>query len=126
MLCRMICVGLIKGEPKRRYSNKGVEASNFTVAVKRDDNTDKWDGFRFEAWDNVANYINEYLHHGDVVSVISRPKKIVYQNKEGKKADYLIYRVISINLICHGNKIMMNKFGGIDFPAFPDLNYDLF
>lgn len=127
MLSLMINVGCIRGEPKRVYTKKkNCELSNFDLLVKRDDNSNKWDVFRFTAWGAKAKYINDYLHNGYLVSVVSRPKRVKFVKKDGTKVELIQNVVISINYICQKNKILINQFGGIDFPALQDIEYDLF
>lgn len=124
MTCFMHCVGMVRGEPRRGYTKNGNEFSNFAVIVKRNDEQNKYDFFRFEAWNTLAKYINENIHSGDMVSVVSRPLENNFTRKDGIKVGTYKFRVREINFICSKNKTLLSQFSGIEIPDKHNLNYD--
>lgn len=119
------CVGVLMTEPKRYYIKDGCEVSIFRISVKRSDKTNRWDVFRFEAFNNQAHFINNYLHYGDVASFVSRPFQKVYKNKKGERIQDVVFRVISLDFICSKERYITHKFGGKGMPDFQDIDYNL-
>ncbi len=120
------CAGYIAREPRRRYSKSNIEVSNFQVMVK--DNYWKgknhYDVFMFEAWKETANYINSYLHAGDYVHFVARPRNYCYKKKNGTMVESILFRVIEIEFISHRQRKLLNQFGGLDVKEFS--NTDVF
>lgn len=124
MLCYMMCAGKLADNPKRYYTKKsGNEMAIFSLLIKRNNGRNEYDCFQFDAYGRSAKYINENLHRGDVVTILCRPIRHKYKTKDGKNTDRVIFRVMSLNYICHKNKIMVNQFGGYDFPELTDIDY---
>lgn len=117
------CVGVIFHEPKRYYVKNGDEVSIFFVSVKRNDNKNRWDLFKFEAYGNEAHYINEYLHNGDTVSIVSRPLQKYFKNRKGEKTNHVEFRVISINFVCGKEKTKRYNFGIMGLQELQDMDY---
>lgn len=115
------CVGVIQSEPKRYYLKDGTEVSGFRVSVKRSDKTNKWDVLRFEAFNNEANYINKYLHAGDVCSFVSRPLQKFYKNRKGDRTEVTVFKIISLNFICSKERFIRYNFGSTSIQEFPEM-----
>lgn len=121
MICQMVCIGTILKEPKRSYLKAGNEISHFLLSVKRNySGNETWDVFRFEAWGPNAKYINDYLHHGDMIGIISRPRRVNYKKNNGETVNDVVFRVTSIQFICHKERVHLKGIGGTDFPEFPE------
>lgn len=124
MLSVFLCVGIMLQEPKRYYSKKGDEISDFWLYIKRPDLSNNFDLLKFEAFKGVAKWANDTLHKGDTVEVRARPVTKRYINKKtGKKGYTVIFRVAYMRLICHKSKLLLNQFGG---DTVPQLNEEEF
>lgn len=124
MLSCYTCTGMIFAEPKRFYSKNKVEISNFWLSIKRSDKSNNYDYLKFEAYGPPANFVNTYLHKGDMVSVRSRPiSKNYVSKKTGEKRHGVVFRAIMIEIICHKNRLLLNEFGGSDFPELNEMQF---
>lgn len=111
-------------EPKRCYSKDGNDISNFWLLIKRSDRTKSYDSLKFEAYGTIAKYINDYLHKGDLVSVRSRPVTKKYKHgKTGETRFGVVFRVSTIEFICHRNRLMLNQFGESEFPELDERQF---
>lgn len=123
MLSCFTCTGMMLAEPKRFYSKKGDEISDFWLRIKRSENSNNYDILKFEAFKGVAKYINEEIHTGDMVSVRSRPISVEFKEKDGKKRHGVIFRVAMLELICHRNRLLLNEFGASTVPELDEREF---
>lgn len=122
MLSCFTCAGMILSEPKRFYSKKGDEISDFWLMIKRSEQSNNYDLLKFEAFKGVAKYVNEHIHTGDMVSVRARPINRV-EKINGKKRHGVIFKVAMVELICHRNRLLLNEFGGSTVPELNESDF---
>lgn len=124
MVSCYVCVGSVLNEPRRNYKKDGTEVSSFWLLIKRNDKMNNYDYLKFEAYASVAKFINDYIHIGDVVSVRSRPVSIKYKHKKtGEMRHGIIFRVAMLEFICHKKRLMINEFGGSEFPELDERQF---
>lgn len=75
-------VGRLATDPQERKVGEYI-TSNFTVAVDRDFGKEKTTDFLdCQAWGKTAEFINQYLKKGALVSVSGRVQKDTWKDKE--------------------------------------------
>lgn len=117
------CNGVMLLEPKRAYNKNKQEISEFYLWVKRSDQSKKSDILPFKAFKELANFINDNIHRGDTVAVRSRPKVIRWNDKDGKKHKMIYFEAASIDIICHRERLLINKFGESTVPEINEWDF---
>ena len=101
MVNRIILIGRLVRDPELRTTNTGKDVVEFTIAVQKrikpnDPNEKDADFFRIKAWGQTANYVNDYLTKGRLVSVEGRMESRKYTDKEQRERE--IWEVIADNV----------------------------
>ena len=87
----MFVVGHLGADPEGRYTSSGRAVSSFSVATnevwkkqenKQEEHTE-WHSV--VAWDKLADFVQEYLYKGQLVSVEGRIRSRFWENKDGQK-----------------------------------------
>ncbi|MCG2138287.1 single-stranded DNA-binding protein [Staphylococcus epidermidis] len=89
MINRVVLVGRLTKDPEFRTTPKGVEVTNFTLAINR--NFTNAQGEREADFINVITFrkqavnVNEYLSKGKLAGVDGRIQSRSYENQEGRR-----------------------------------------
>lgn len=117
------CNGVMLHEPKRAYNKNKQEISEFYLIIRRSDQSKKSDILPFRAFKELATYINNNIHKGDVVAVRSRPKVDTWKDKNGKKQKMIFFEAASIDIICHKERLLINQFGESTVPEINEWDF---
>tara|TARA_B100000029_G_C17336869_1_gene873817 strand:- start:193 stop:546 length:354 start_codon:yes stop_codon:yes gene_type:complete len=90
-LNKVIIVGHLGANPEGRYTPSGRPVSNFSIATN--EVWKKQSGSQEEhtewhsvvVWDKLADFVQEYLYKGQLVSVEGRLHSRRWEDKEGRK-----------------------------------------
>lgn len=88
MLNRVILTGRLTKDIELKKSASGLSVTTFTVASDRPKSKDKekeTDFISCVAWRNIADYLNNYAHKGDMVALEGRLQTRSYDNTRGEK-----------------------------------------
>ena len=89
MLNRVCLIGRLTADPELRYTGSGLAVVNFQMAVKRQFKTQEGeyetDFFRITAWRKTAEFVSNYVHKGNLVSVDGRLQSRSYETQDGQK-----------------------------------------
>ena len=90
-LNKVIIVGHLGANPEGRYTSAGRPVSSFSIATNevwkkksgsQDEHTE-WHSV--VVWDNLADFVQEYLYKGQLVSVEGRLRSRHWEDKDGRK-----------------------------------------
>lgn len=123
MMCVLNCNGVILQEPKRAYNKANQEISQFYLYVRRSDRSGKHDVLPFRAFKELANYINNEVHKGDMVALRARPVADKWIDRDGKKKNRIVFNAASIDIICHRERLLIDKFGGSLVPEINEWDF---
>ncbi|MDR0825696.1 MAG: single-stranded DNA-binding protein [Mycoplasmataceae bacterium] len=81
---KVFLVGRLVADPESYTTKTGNAQARITIATQ--DNRVKTESYFFPciAWQNTANFINTYLHKGDLVAVDGKLTRRSFTNREGK------------------------------------------
>jgi len=101
MLNRIALVGRLTRDPELRTTSTGKNFVNFSIAVTKrikpsDPNERDADFFNIKAWGQTADYVNNYLTKGRLVSVDGRMESRRYTDKDGNNRE--IWEVVADNV----------------------------
>lgn len=89
MLNEITIMGRLTRDPELRHTQAGTSVTNFTVAVDRDiadgDGNRETDFIDCVAWQNKAEFINNYFSKGDMIVVSGRLQIRDWVDKEDNK-----------------------------------------
>jgi single-strand DNA-binding protein len=87
MLNRIVIIGRLTRDPELRTTTTGKSVAEFSVAVnkrmKPQDGSPDADFFTIKCWGQTAEFANEYLSKGRLVSIDGRMESRKYE-KDGK------------------------------------------
>lgn len=90
MFTRVVAVGRLTKDPELRTTTSGKSVVSFTIAVnkrvKSSDGSDA-DFFRVTAWGQTADYVNNYLTKGRLVSVDGRLETKKWNDQQGNSRE---------------------------------------
>ena len=78
-------IGNLTKDPQLTKTQSGLSLCKFTLAVKREYSKDESDFISCIAWKQTADYLSQYGHKGDKVSVVGSLQTGSYDDKDGKK-----------------------------------------
>jgi len=90
MLNKIIVIGNLGTEPEMRYMPSGNPVTSFRLAVSRTYNTrdgerrEETEWFTVEAWNNLAERVNQYLSKGRRFYVEGRLRSRSFQGNDGQ------------------------------------------
>ena len=87
-------IGYLGTDPELRYIPSGVAVADFRIAVNGPNDTVDW--FTVSAWENQAEFVNEYLAKGRKVFVNGRFYSETYETSEGEERTALRIRAFAI------------------------------
>ncbi|MDR3163868.1 MAG: single-stranded DNA-binding protein [Mycoplasmataceae bacterium] len=81
---KVFLVGRLVSDPEPFTTRNGINQSRITIATQ--DNRSRNESYFFPcvAWQNAANFINTYLHKGDLVAIDGKLTRRSFVSKEGK------------------------------------------
>ena len=85
MLNTVSLVGRITAEPELKHTQNGNSVCSFTIAVQRDGRDQPTDFLDCVAWRQTAEFISNYIHKGNLLSVSGSIQTRTYEDREGKK-----------------------------------------
>jgi len=88
MVNRVILIGRLTRDPELRTTSTGKNVANFSIAVQKrikpqDPNERDADFFNIKAWNQTAEYVNNYLTKGRLVAVDGRIETRRYVDNQG-------------------------------------------
>lgn len=90
-LNRVVIVGHLGANPEGRYTAAGRPVSSFSVATnevwknKSGSQEEHTEWHAVVVWDKLADFVQEYLYKGQLVSVEGCLRSRYWENKEGHK-----------------------------------------
>jgi single-strand DNA-binding protein len=134
MINRVVLVGRITGEPELRRTSTGTAVVSFTLAVDnrfQRDNERSADFISCIAWNQSAEFMEKYVHKGDVLGVDGRISTRNYESN-GKK-------VYVTEVVCESLRLLQSKNSGSrsesyepvreekvkESPSFDDAGFDI-
>jgi single-strand DNA-binding protein len=89
MLNRVCLVGRLTADPELRYTGSGLAVVNFRIAVDRDFKNQQGeretDFINCVAWKQRAEFVSNYIHKGNLVSVDGRLQVRSYETQDGQR-----------------------------------------
>ena len=99
-LNRVILIGRLTRDPELRTTTTGKNVVEFSIAVnkriKPTDGSPDADFFRVKAWNQTAEYVNNYLTKGRLVSVDGRIETRKFTDKDGNNRE--IFEIVAENV----------------------------
>ena len=111
MLNRVILTGRLTKDIEIKKSASGLSVTTFTVASDRPKSKDKekeTDFISCVAWRNIADYLNNYAHKGDMVALEGRLQTRSYDNTRGEKVYVTEVIVDNIQLLSQAQNNAQN------------------
>ena len=99
--------GRLTKNPDRQITTNGKHLTKFTIAIQRDFKEDgeyKSDFFNLVSFGKTAEYINNYIHKGDLVHIDGKVQNNNYE-KDGIKVYNDEYKCNSIKLLHRKEKL---------------------
>lgn len=81
---KVMLVGRFVRDPETQQTSSGIKYSRFTIAVDRQFGENQTDFIPVVAWRNQADFVDNYLRKGALVSVEGRFTSSTYQNQENQ------------------------------------------
>ena len=134
MINRVVLVGRITGEPELRRTSTGTAVVSFTLAVDnrfQRDNERSADFISCIAWNQTAEFMEKYVHKGDLLGIDGRLQTRNYESN-GKK-------VYVTEVVCESLRLLQSKNSGSrsesyepvreekvkESPSFDDAGFDI-
>lgn len=111
MLNRVILTGRLTKDIEIKKSASGLSVTTFTIASDRSKSKDKekeTDFISCVAWRNIADYLNNYAHKGDMVALEGRLQTRNYDNTRGEKVYVTEVIVDNIQLLAQAQNNAQN------------------
>lgn len=83
----VVLVGRLTRDPELRKTNTGKSVCSFSVATnrrKKKDEESQADYVNCVAWEQSADYLTQFGHKGDIVTVTGRIQSRKYDDSEGR------------------------------------------
>lgn len=81
---KVFMVGRLSQDPQQFVTQNGITQSRISIACNDNWNKNETYFFPCVAWQTTANFINSYLHKGDLVAIDGKLIRRSYVSKEGK------------------------------------------
>lgn len=81
---KVFMVGRLSQDPQQFVTQNGITQSRISIACNDSWNKNETYFFPCVAWQTTANFINSYLHKGDLVAIDGKLIRRSYVSKEGK------------------------------------------
>ena len=137
---KVVLVGRLTRDPEVRTNSSGVSSARFTVAVNRNyrnrDGQYDADFISCVAWNNTAEFMNNYVKKGSLVAVEGRIQTRNYDNKDGNRVYVTEVVVETLKSLGSGSRTgerSGNNFdgyeptnsGNMDYDTSVDVSYDI-
>lgn len=101
MLNRVILSGRLIRDPEIRYTQSGVAAANFCIAVDRDFRNKETgerqaDFLDCVAWKGTAEFLQKFFHKGSGIIVDGKIQTRTYEDKDGNRRKVVEVKVDSV------------------------------
>ncbi|MDE6082424.1 MAG: single-stranded DNA-binding protein [Malacoplasma sp.] len=113
---KVFMVGRLAQDPQQFVTQNGITQSRISVASSDNWNKNETYFFPCVAWQSTANFINAYLHKGDLVAIDGKLIRRSYVSKEGKT-------VYVIEVVIESIKPLYTKNNDTNIPSSLDKNY---
>lgn len=80
-------IGRLTRDPETRTTTGGTKVAEFSIAVDNPFDKEQTNFFRCKAWGKTAEFVENYLSKGRLVSVSGRLEQRKYQDKEGNNRE---------------------------------------
>ena len=114
---KVFMVGRLAQDPQQFVTQNGITQSRISIASSDNWNKNETYFFPCVAWQSTANFINSYLHKGDLVAVDGKLIRRSYVSKEGKT-------VYVIEVVIESIKPLSSKNANVDSISSIDKNYN--
>lgn len=114
---KVFMVGRLAQEPQQFVTQNGITQSRISIASSDNWNKNETYFFPCVAWQSTANFINSYLHKGDLVAVDGKLIRRSYISKEGKT-------VYVIEVVIESIKPLSSKNNNVDVSSI-DKSYNV-
>lgn len=81
---KILTIGRLTRDPETHETNSGIKYTRFSIAVDRQFNDNQTDFIPIVAWKNQAEFVENYLKKGALVSIEGRFTSSSYQNSDGQ------------------------------------------
>lgn len=106
MVNRVVVIGRLARDPELRRTNSGIAVCSFTLAVtnrtKNADGSASTSFFTCNAWNKLAEIVNQYCRKGSQICVDGRLQENKFQRKDGTNASRI--EIIAENIELLGKK----------------------
>lgn len=85
MINQVMLLGRLTKNPELKKTESNKSVLNFTLAIKDAYNKDKTEFIDCVAWNQSADFLNQYAGQGDLISCEGRITKRVYESQYGKR-----------------------------------------
>ena len=85
MLNKAILNGRLTKAPELKQTQNGKSVCSFTIAVDRSRDREKTDFIPIVAWGKTAEFVNQWLGKGDLITIVGRIEVRNYDDKNGNK-----------------------------------------
>ena len=88
---RVLIVGHLGANPEGRYTSSGKPVSSFSIATNEiwknqsGEQEEHTEWHSVVVWDKLADFVQQYLYKGQLVSVEGRLRSRVWESKDGHK-----------------------------------------
>ena len=113
---KVFMLGRLAQDPQQFVTQNGITQSRISVASSDNWNKNETYFFPCVAWQSTANFINAYLHKGDLVAIDGKLIRRSYVSKEGKT-------VYVIEVVIESIKPLYTKNNDTNIPSSLDKNY---
>lgn len=113
---KVFIVGRLGQDPQQFVTQNGITQSRISIASSDNWNKNETYFFPCVAWQSTANFINTYLHKGDLVAIDGKLIRRSYVSKEGKT-------VYVIEVVIESIKPLSSKNSGGEFSSSMDKSY---
>ncbi|MDE6893786.1 MAG: single-stranded DNA-binding protein [Malacoplasma sp.] len=113
---KVFMVGRLAQDPQQFVTQNGITQSRISVASSDNWNKNETYFFPCVAWQSTANFINAYLHKGDLVAIDGKLIRRSYVSKDGKT-------VYVVEVVIESIKPLYTKNNDGNIPSSLDKNY---
>lgn len=113
---KVFMVGRLAQDPQQFVTQNGITQSRISVASSDNWNKNETYFFPCVAWQSTANFINSYLHKGDLVAIDGKLIRRSYLSKEGKT-------MYIVEVVIESIKPLYTKSNDSNIPSSLDKNY---
>jgi single-strand DNA-binding protein len=100
MIAHMNQTGNLTRDPELKYTPKGTELCQFSVATNtRFGDKESVAFLEWKAWGKTAVFVSEHFRKGDPIQVMGRAETERWQDNEGKERSKLVFIAAEVGFI---------------------------